>query len=111
MRDYNCPNCGAPVTSHICEYCGTVIFDFGEISMEKPCWVAVDFGDGAKRLVRVKVREWQMNSDCTEDVICDYGGRRVARIVRTNTPSLKAVFDLLPDDNSVYLMAKERRKN
>lgn len=79
MRDYNCPNCGAPVTSHICEYCGTVIFDFGEISME--------------------------------DVICDYGGRRVARIVRTNTPSLKAVFDLLPDDNSVYLMAKERRKN
>lgn len=20
---YNCPNCGAPITSYICEYCGT----------------------------------------------------------------------------------------
>lgn len=21
--DYNCPNCGAPVTGRVCEYCGT----------------------------------------------------------------------------------------
>lgn len=22
----NCPNCGAPITSHQCEYCGTVFY-------------------------------------------------------------------------------------
>ena len=29
---FNCPNCGAPVKSHTCEYCGTVL---DPIAMEK----------------------------------------------------------------------------
>ena len=29
MRDrLNCPNCGAPITSTKCPYCGSVFFDF-----------------------------------------------------------------------------------
>jgi len=23
MLDTNCPNCGAPINGHVCEYCGT----------------------------------------------------------------------------------------
>ena len=29
MKDYNCPNCGAPINGDVCEYCGTV-FDTDE---------------------------------------------------------------------------------
>ena len=27
MKSLNCPNCGAPITGHVCEYCGSV-FEF-----------------------------------------------------------------------------------
>ena len=32
----NCPNCGAPITGHKCEYCGAIIFDFASIEVDKP---------------------------------------------------------------------------
>lgn len=35
----NCPNCGAPLISHKCEYCGAVIFDFAAIEIGKPVWI------------------------------------------------------------------------
>ena len=31
----NCPNCGAPITSHKCEYCGTVFDQNAEDSLQK----------------------------------------------------------------------------
>ena len=85
---FNCPNCGAPVTSHKCEYCGTVIFDFAEISMDEPSWVAVDFGDGAKRLLRVIMRDVSMR--CALDAV----------------PTITAEFILVPDDKGVHAMAR-----
>lgn len=30
MTQMNCPNCGAPLKGHICEYCGTSFVDEGE---------------------------------------------------------------------------------
>lgn len=35
----NCPNCGAPLTGHKCEYCGAIIFDFASIEVGKPVWI------------------------------------------------------------------------
>lgn len=35
----NCPNCGAPITGHKCEYCGAIIFDFAAIEIGKPVWI------------------------------------------------------------------------
>lgn len=31
MRKTNCPNCGAPISSIECPYCGTVFYDFATI--------------------------------------------------------------------------------
>jgi len=34
MKDkLNCPNCGAPITSSKCEYCGTVFHDFTNFNL------------------------------------------------------------------------------
>ena len=42
MRDkLNCPNCGAPIDSTQCPYCGTVFFDFAAIDTEKPTYIRV----------------------------------------------------------------------
>lgn len=42
----NCPNCGAPIESHKCQYCGTVIFDFASIEVGKPIWISVKSESG-----------------------------------------------------------------
>ena len=41
----NCPNCGAPITGHKCEYCGAVIFDFAALEIGKPVWINLKMGE------------------------------------------------------------------
>ena len=41
----NCPNCGAPLTGHKCEYCGAVIFDFAALEIGKPVWINFKMGE------------------------------------------------------------------
>ena len=41
----NCPNCGAPITGHKCEYCGAIIFDFASIEVGKPVWINFKLGE------------------------------------------------------------------
>ena len=43
-KELNCPNCGAPITGIQCEYCGTMFYDFAEISENKPKYLRLDFG-------------------------------------------------------------------
>lgn len=31
----NCPNCGAPITGHKCEYCGAIISDRDSVSVSE----------------------------------------------------------------------------
>lgn len=31
----NCPNCGAPIASSQCEYCGTILYDHRRLEIEK----------------------------------------------------------------------------
>lgn len=40
-REYNCPNCGAPISSEKCPYCGTVFYDFTCINMAEPTYIKI----------------------------------------------------------------------
>lgn len=48
MSDTNCPNCGAPKTGSVCEYCGTHFARYqGEATVEvEPDYVTVYGWDG-----------------------------------------------------------------
>lgn len=41
----NCPNCGAPITTDACQYCGTVIYDFSCLKVGKPSYIKVKYGN------------------------------------------------------------------
>lgn len=42
MRDrFNCPNCGAPITSTKCPYCGSVLFDFIQLDNKKQTYTQI----------------------------------------------------------------------
>ena len=48
----NCPNCGAPISGTVCDYCGTVFLDFGAIEIFKPMWLRIRLGG---RLICLRV--------------------------------------------------------
>lgn len=45
MERYNCPNCGAPITSMQCPYCETILFDFAELDRYKPMYIRLNLGN------------------------------------------------------------------
>ena len=38
---HNCPNCGAPIDSEKCPYCGTLFVDFAAIDADKPFFIKI----------------------------------------------------------------------
>ena len=42
----NCPNCGAPVSSFECRYCGATFYDFANLSFDKPVYIRFKNRDG-----------------------------------------------------------------
>lgn len=45
-RPYNCPNCGAPIESEKCAYCGTVILDFAALQVGAPTYAKIKLPNG-----------------------------------------------------------------
>lgn len=41
MKQYNCPNCGAPISSDICPYCGTAFLDWSCLELNKDNWIKI----------------------------------------------------------------------
>lgn len=41
----NCPNCGAPIESAKCPYCGTLFYDMTVIDLQNPGYVRFRYGD------------------------------------------------------------------
>ena len=56
----NCPNCGAPIKTDKCPYCGTAFIDFACISEDDPFFMKIRHG-GTTHIVRA-----QLNSICME---------------------------------------------
>ena len=56
----NCPNCGAPITSEKCPYCGTVFMDFGSIDADKPFFLKIKH-NGEFYICRVILRSTEVS--------------------------------------------------
>lgn len=51
MTQYNCPNCGAPISSDICPYCGTAFLDWSCLELHKDNWIKIKI-DGKVCLIK-----------------------------------------------------------
>lgn len=98
MSITNCPNCGAPVVSNKCDYCGTYIFDFSQISMGEPCWISVDLGDGTKRLLHVILNNASVNAECNE--ISYYADNTIVETLRKPDITLDMSFDVIAENKT-----------
>ena len=70
MNSYNCPNCGAPITTDVCQYCGTVFLDFAAIQANKPSYIKfkVD-NDGINDIYLMKLTVDNLEFNITSDII------------------------------------------
>lgn len=69
----NCPNCGAPVTSEKCEYCGAVFLDFAAIQVGAPSYVKFTVG-GSHILSRLMITSFEITQSAdTVEYITDTG--------------------------------------
>ena len=50
----NCPNCGAPIKTDKCLYCGTTFIDFACISEDDPFFMKI-LREGTTHIVRVQL--------------------------------------------------------
>ena len=70
MNSYNCPNCGAPITTDVCKYCGTVFLDFAAIQANKPSYIKfkVD-NDGISNIYLMKLTVDNLEFNIISDII------------------------------------------
>ena len=91
MEKLNCPNCGAPITSTECPYCGTVFYDFTAISDEKPTYIKLNAN---RQLLCFRARMRTAEIEFASDAL----------------PEVRIDFTVLPDDAGVLLMRREEGK-
>lgn len=65
----NCPNCGAPISGNVCEYCGTTFYDFSVIDVAKPCWITIKYGNS---LLKAKMYVGSLSAAVEQEPYLDY---------------------------------------
>lgn len=86
---YNCPNCGAPIDSTVCPYCGTTFYDFASIGINETTYVRIKVPSGEILVFRAFVDNATLEMGSANEY-----------------PTFTAEFVILPDDRGVLL---ERR--
>lgn len=80
----NCPNCGAPIESEKCPYCGTVFINFACVDADKPFYMKIK-SQGKIFLAKVVMTDASFNTDYSEL----YGdGSLIQRAIRSQNLSV-----------------------
>lgn len=103
----NCPNCGAPLTGHKCQYCGAVIFDFAAIEIGKPVWINFKLGEHWV-LAHVLPESAEIRTEPMDDTIY-YADGIAQRLFRVPAPTkISMDFIEMPTDKGWGIMASDR---
>ena len=86
----NCPNCGAPIETETCPYCGTVFLDFAAIDADQPFYMKVKH-DGKIYILKVMMSSMELRIEPND--IYDTFGSRLLRFEPIR--SLTLDFDIL----------------
>lgn len=92
MTDLNCPNCGAPIRSVECPYCGTVFYDFACIRDDNPSYIRIKVNDHYLAC-RAMMQSTTLNMQ--PDAL----------------PEVDISFVIFPDDKGVYLEARKEEQD
>lgn len=101
----NCPNCGAPIESAKCPYCGTLLLDFADLDIDKPSYVRIKIHD---KIVMFKVRIKNLTATIGEDYPMFYADNNPSFIARSHDRiDIDLNMTALPDENGIIKYVKE----
>ena len=86
----NCPNCGAPIETEKCPYCGTMFLDFAAMDADQPFYMKVK-QDGEIYILKVKMTSMELKAE-HDDTYGVFGSRR---LTLRPISSLTLDFDVL----------------
>ena len=86
----NCPNCGAPIETEKCPYCGTMFIDFATMDADKPFYMKVK-QHGKIYILKVEMSSMELRIEPNN--IYDTFGSRLLTLRPTS--SLTLDFDIL----------------
>ena len=108
MRDaLNCPNCGAPITSAQCEYCGTLFYDFANVEMGKPTYLRLKIGDTLNIFKAVAEHTEIVNEAPASVIYCDNKPFYISEIPDWN---VTISFRVVPDDRGILIEKRKEQK-
>ena len=86
----NCPNCGAPIETETCPYCGTMFLDFAAMDADQPFYMKVK-QHGEIYILKVKMTSMDLKTECND--VYDIFGSRLLTLMPTSRLTLD--FDIL----------------
>ena len=86
----NCPNCGAPIETGKCPYCGTIFLDFAAVDADQPFYMKIK-QDGKIYIMKAKMSSMELRIEPND--IYDTFGSRLLRFEPIR--SLTLDFDIL----------------
>ena len=102
----NCPNCGAPIDTDVCPYCGTRFVDFAAMDTKEPFWMRVMTPRGVLTL-RVRLQEVELRNP-TEEVYSSFADQASYVEFRTRMmPEVTMRMSVLPTDGNVIYRVEE----
>lgn len=104
MERHNCPNCGAPIESTQCSYCGTVFYDFTVMDFDKPTYIRIHY-NGQYMVFRALARSMNVSMNPNDCVY--YADNSVYAKMSSMPMDVTIDFSVLPDDEGVLVKRKE----
>lgn len=91
----NCLNCGAPIVSEQCPYCGTMFYDFSAIEIGKPCYIKIKYNNN---IIYVKAicNNVDLSMSAETYDACDMLGNTICTFTKNHS------LDLSMDFSCVY---------
>ena len=112
-RQYRCPVCGAPVEGEKCEYCGCVIYDFANISMDEPRYIRMKINNpydryGGTYILQMKAIAVNPSLKIeNDDIMFEFDNKSMVR--RSQTCSMSVEFRAIEDNGKLFEIILEDR--
>ena len=106
----NCPNCGAPIETAKCPYCGTLFLDFGAIDIQgtgQPLFLRFNDGCGHTILRKVVLVHTSIHMD--SDDMHFFADDEIYYTVRNPCERIEMEFETVPSNNVVVASVEDWR--
>lgn len=107
MKNFlNCPNCGAPIESEICPYCGTVFIDFASMDTDKPFYLAIKH-NGTVIKCKAMIEHAQLSTTFDNEACCLYADDRVYDTFSYPPKNYLDIHMVLVEDDGIIMKQYE----